>query len=130
MKNILFLSITTVMALALGAGCGLFGDDTEYREGWAAVDSIRVLSVESGHIDFLCYVSVANDCCTYGRHEIDVDQVDVSMRIYSKCRTGVCNAAIAYIEVELPFDCAGGQDYSFHFWRLGEASLDTTIYVP
>lgn len=129
-KIIVFMSIIGLIS----AGCEFLGEDEEpdYLYGlWASVYQVEVMAVGKGFVDFHCMAGVGDPCHEFERAVIDRDGTDVMIRVYSKReRARECPAVLDEIEVTLRIMVPGGEDYTFHFWRQGSTTLDTSLYVP
>ena len=127
-------SIFLIISMCVLPGCVLFGESEgpkyEYNL-WMSVDSLDVIEVAGGEVEFLCHTTVGDPCHEFHRADIERGGDEVTIRLYSKReRAAICPQVISALDVPLEVEVDGGKTYTFHFWRLGEASLDTTLYAP
>jgi len=127
LRAIGIISIATVLI----SGCSLL-DDEEYACGqWASVELVEVGPVTAGKVDFTCHATVGDPCHDFERADIEKTITDIHIRLYSMSRGGqACPQILDTLVVPISVSVEGGASYTFRFWRIGRASLDTTVYVP
>jgi hypothetical protein len=129
-KSLLLLSMLVPLSFS---GCEVFDDEeSEYlHDQWASVYSVQVLSVTEGSVEFLCQISIPTPCNEFDRLQVSREDTVIIVRYYSKIKKAqACVDMIGSFEKAFSTKVPGGSEYDFHFWRLGESPLDTSIYVP
>ncbi len=129
-KNILVVTSILIGIISIIGGCTSPIED-EYIHGlWSSVDSVEVISNTNGEIKLSCIVSIGTPCEEFDRVESKVNGRDVSVRFYSKeKKSTICVQVLSSMRVPFSIKLTQGKKYTFHFWRLGEASLDLALRV-
>jgi len=98
---------------------------------WVSVDSVEVITVDSGLVESLCFCSAPSPCHEYDYEDISLYNLDVNIQLYSKIEKDMsCVTSIGSFEHRLDIEVPAGEVVNFHFRRLDYATLDTSFFVP
>jgi len=119
--------------ISLFPGCLITEDkNDQYLFGlWASVESVQVESIVNDKVTFNCVATVGDPCHEFERADITIENLEVNIQIFSKrVKDRICAQIIGTIKIPITVKVLQGNTYNFHFWRLENAPLDTTILIP
>jgi len=98
---------------------------------WASVESIQLESIVKDKVTFNCVATVGDPCHEFERADITSENLQVNIQLFSKRKKDrICAQVIGTIQTPITVKVLRGNTYNFHFWRLEEAPLDTTLFIP
>jgi hypothetical protein len=119
--------------ISLFPGCYYVEDknDQYLFDLWASVETIQVESIVNDKVTFNCVATVGDPCHEFERAAINIENLEVNIQLFSKRKKDrICAQIIGTIKMPITVKVLSGKTYNFHFWRLEEAPLDTTIFIP
>ncbi len=125
----IFVILVYTLSISL-ISCNILDNDEYLFHQWASVNKIEVISNSSGIVNFKINLTIPTPCNEYHTREFYVTNDTVFIKYYSKIKKEiVCIQVLGQIEIQDSFRLTSGKSYFFKFYRIGNSTLDTLIYI-